>query len=305
MLSVLNGLEGIALKEVDIVLVHDAARCFATQGLISKLIRDGREYGAVIPGNPATSTVKVCAPDGTVLNTPDRSALYEIQTPQVFRGSLLKEAYRKAAASGFEATDDASVVEKAGIPVRVVPGERNNIKITTQEDLMYADALLRSESPVYRIGTGYDVHQLVPERKLILCGVCIPHETGLLGHSDADVAAHALMDAMLGALSLGDIGRHFPDSDDRWKGISSLILLKETACLIRSAGYRLQNADITIVAQRPKLAPYLPQMRKNVADVLECDPDQISVKATTTERLGFEGRMEGISAQAVCLLVSR
>ena len=168
---------------------------------------------------------------------------------------------------------------------------------------MYAEALLHSGEPTFRVGTGYDVHRLEPDRKLILCGVCVPFEKGLLGHSDADVAVHALMDAMLGALSLGDIGQHFPDSDERWKDVSSLLLLKEVAFLVRSAGYRLQNADVTIVAQRPKLFPYLAEMKKNIADTLGCEPVCISVKATTTERLGFEGRMEGISAQAVCLLV--
>ena len=303
MRSVLNGLEQLSFQPKDIVLVHDAARCLTEPALIKELISNCRMHGSSVPGIPVTSTVKICNPDHQVSRTPDRSSLFEIQTPQAFNGIALLEASRKAAAADFEATDDASVMEHAGLPVYVVSGSRTNIKITTREDLMFAEMLLHTVPAPYRIGTGYDVHRLVDNRKLILCGVDIPYEKGLLGHSDADVAVHALMDAMLGAASLGDIGQHFPDTDPRWKDISSLLLLKETNRLIHATGYSLLNADMTIVAQRPKLSPFLTEMKKNLADTLVCEPCQLSVKATTTEQLGFEGRGEGISTQAVCMLV--
>lgn len=167
---------------------------------------------------------------------------------------------------------------------------------------MNAERLMNQDIPSLRIGTGYDVHRLTEGRKLILCGVEIPWDLGLLGHSDADVALHALMDAMLGAAAMGDIGKHFPDTDPQYKGISSILLLKKTAELLQRSGYRLVNADVTIVAQKPKLLPYIPQMRKNIAEAVGCSEEAISVKATTTEKLGFEGRQEGISSQAVCLL---
>ena len=229
-----------------------------------------------------------------------------VQTPQGFRFGDLLAAEEKALQEGFTGTDDASLMERYGYPVFLTPGSRRNLKLTSPEDCMIAEAFLADEEspsfPALRIGQGYDVHRLVPDRKLILCGVEIPHTLGLLGHSDADVALHALMDAMLGAAALGDIGKHFPDTDPRYSGISSMLLLEHTVALLRDKGFRLANADITIVAQRPKLLPFIPAMRDNVARVCGLPRDRVSVKATTTEKLGFEGRMEGISAQAVCLL---
>ena len=191
-----------------------------------------------------------------------------------------------------------------GVPVQLTLGSRRNLKLTTPEDFAAAQAMLCPPPalPSLRIGQGYDVHRLVPDRALILCGVEIPHTLGLLGHSDADVALHALMDAMLGAMALGDIGRHFPDTDPQYKGISSLKLLEHVVSLLRDQGARVTNADITIVAQRPKLLPFVPQMRQNAADALGLPISRVNVKATTTERLAFEGREEGISAQAVCLV---
>ena len=201
------------------------------------------------------------------------------------------EAYK----AGFYGTDEAGLVERFAAPVRMVRGEEANKKITTREDLPAVQKDVR-------IGHGYDVHRLTEERALILCGESIPHERGLLGHSDADVALHALMDAMLGAAALGDIGRIFPDSDDRYKGISSMKLLEKVCRLIDEKGFAVGNADITVIAQQPKLAPYIPRMRAHVARALGVEEDCVNVKATTTERLGFAGREEGIAAEAVCLL---
>ena len=300
--SVLNGLKSVSWAPDDLVLVHDAARCFVEPDLIRRVIESCRQSGSGVPAVPAVSTFKLCDGEGCVTRTLPRASLYEIQTPQGFAGAVLLRASADAMQAGLEVTDDASVMEQAGCRVQTVPGSVRNVKLTTPEDYMAAEHMLNQNSPVLRVGTGYDVHRLVEDRKLILCGVEIPWDFGLLGHSDADVALHALMDAMLGAAALGDIGKHFPDTDPQFKGISSLLLLKKTAELLQRSGYRPVNVDITIVAQKPKLLPYIPQMRQNVADALSCAADTVSVKATTTEKLGFEGRMEGISAQAVCLL---
>ena len=286
----------------DLVLIHDAARCLTPSLLIEKLINSCKTNGSCVPGIPAVNTIKICDKNGIVEKTPVRSSLYEIQTPQVFPFGLLFSAYQKADSDGFTATDDSSVMENYGFPVRVIPGSRYNIKITEKEDLLIARTMLKHKELPFCIGQGYDVHSLVEKRKLILCGVEIPHEKGLLGHSDADVALHALMDAMLGAAALGDIGKHFPDSSQEFSGISSILLLQKTNRIIHDSGYQLVNADITIVAQKPKISPYILLMRQKTADALHCDVSKISVKATTTEMLGFEGREEGISAQAVCLL---
>ena len=291
--SVLNGLKSVSWDPDDIVLVHDAARCMVDQDTIVRVIDSCRRFGSGIPAVPAVSTFKLCNTEGIITGSVPRSSLFEIQTPQGFIGSELLRVSLKAMESGYEATDDSSVMEWAGMKVRTVAGSVGNIKLTTMEDFMSAERILTpASSASFRIGTGYDVHRIVENRKLVLCGVEIPWEFGLLGHSDAE----------LGAVSLGDIGHHFPDSDPQYKGISSLILLKKTAEILQRSGYTLVNADITIIAQRPKLLPYIPVMRKSISDALSCDPDRISIKATTTEQLGFEGRMEGISAQAVCLI---
>ena len=300
--SVLNGLKSVSWDADDIVLVHDAARCLVEPDLIRRVIDSCIRSGSGVPAIPAVSTFKLCDENGFVVRTIPRASLYEIQTPQGFIGSDLLRASIGAAEQRLEVTDDASVMEQAGCAVRTVPGSVRNLKLTTPEDYMAAEHMLNQNLPALRVGTGYDVHRLTEDRKLILCGVEIPWELGLLGHSDADVALHALMDAMLGAAALGDIGKHFPDTDPRYKGISSLLMLKKTAELLQRSGYRTVNVDITIVAQKPKLLPYIPRMRQNVADALSCALETVSVKATTTEKLGFEGRLEGISAQAVCLV---
>lgn len=276
--------------ENGIVLVHDAARPFVSEAVINAVIEGTADFGTAIPTVPAKDTIRQV--DGTGSRTLQRETLACVQTPQGFRISLLKHAFEKAQAEGFLGTDDASLVERMGINISMVQGEDANRKITTREDL----------ETEMRIGTGYDVHRLVEGRPLVLCGEQIPYEKGLLGHSDADVALHALMDAMLGASGLGDIGKHFPDTDERYRGISSMKLLQKTAELLREAGYFLGNADITIIAQRPKIAGYIPKMRANIAEIMNCDENKINIKGTTTEKLGFIGREEGIASEAVCIL---
>lgn len=276
--------------ENGIVLVHDAARPFVSEAVINAVIEGTADFGAAIPTVPAKDTIRQV--DGTGSRTLQRETLACVQTPQGFRISLIKHAFEKAQAEGFLGTDDASLVERMGINISMVQGEDANRKITTREDL----------ETEMRIGTGYDVHRLVEGRPLVLCGEQIPYKKGLLGHSDADVALHALMDAMLGAAGLGDIGKHFPDTDERYRGISSMKLLQKTAELLREAGYFLGNADITIIAQRPKIAGYIPKMRANIAEIMNCDENKINIKGTTTEKLGFVGREEGIASEAVCIL---
>lgn len=293
-----------------LILVHDAARPFVTEAVILRVLACAYESGAAVPVVPVRDTIRQSARqsaisawvacdraevDVSVSETLDRTRLFRVQTPQGFRTELLKQAYCEAYKAGFYGTDEAGLVERFAAPVRMVRGEEANKKITTREDLPAVQKDVR-------IGHGYDVHRLTEERALILCGESIPHERGLLGHSDADVALHALMDAMLGAAALGDIGRIFPDSDDRYKGISSMKLLEKVCRLIDEKGFAVGNADITVIAQQPKLAPYIPRMRAHVARALGVEEDCVNVKATTTERLGFAGREEGIAAEAVCLL---
>jgi 2-C-methyl-D-erythritol 4-phosphate cytidylyltransferase/2-C-methyl-D-erythritol 2,4-cyclodiphosphate synthase len=298
--SVKKGYYSVHCAGDDLLLIHDCARCLVSQSLISRVIQTAVRYGAAVPAVPAVNTIKI-GYNGLVKTTPDRSSLFEIQTPQCIKADLLKKGFEAADQDGFLGTDDASLLEHCGIPVALSEGDKKNIKITTKEDLEIANMYMNS-SISYRIGHGYDVHQLAENRKLILCGLEIPYEKGLLGHSDADVAVHALMDAMLGAASMGDIGQLFPDTDPQYEGINSLYLLKNVCHLLNKNGYTLINADITIIAQKPKLSPYISEMKMTIASALVTDPGQINIKATTTEHLGFEGRMEGISSHAVCLL---
>ena len=289
--SVKNGLAAIS-PDAEVVLIHDGARPFVTKEIIENTIEDALKYGSGVISTPVTDTVKRCCGLSAV-ETIDRSVLRAVQTPQAFKAELIKNAY----ADGTEATDDAAQFERKYGSVHLTQANSagQNIKLTCREDFILAENLLSAP----RVGTGYDVHRLVCGRQLVLCGTCIPYEKGLLGHSDADVAVHALIDALLGAAALGDIGRLFPDSDDKYKDISSMVLLKSTleACL--NAGFKPVNCDITIVCQKPKLAGYIPLMRKNIADTLLLPIDCVSVKATTTEGLGFEGEGLGISASAV------
>ena len=299
--SVWNGL--CALPEsCTHVLIHDGARCLVDEGTIRRCMASVENHGTGVAAIPAIDTIKQVDADEIVTATPDRSQLRAVQTPQGFTVELIRRAHMSAQQAGFLGTDDASLVERLGHPVRLTEGNRRNIKLTTPEDLIMAETFLGRNFPALRVGQGYDVHRLVEGRDLILCGVNIPHTLGLIGHSDADVAVHALMDAMLGAMALGDIGKHFPDTDERYRGISSMKLLEHVVALLKERHARVTNCDVTIVAQKPKLLPHIPQMQANIASALELPLDRVNIKATTTERLAFEGREEGISAQAICMV---
>lgn len=304
--SVSQGIKALSAEEKDdiTVLIHDGARCLVEGEVIRRVIDSVSAFGTGIAAIPVTDTLRsseqLSLPAGNIV---PREGLWSMQTPQGATLFILREAFRRAEEKGFQGTDDAAVLSFAGFPVYLTMGSRMNLKITTGEDLIMAEALLQHRNmSVCRVGHGYDVHQLAEGRKLILCGLEIPYSRGLLGHSDADVAVHALMDALLGAAALGDIGRHFPDSDEHYRGISSMVLLSHVMKKLREAGYVPVNADITIIAQQPKLAPYIQLMTEKTAAVLNLPQDCVNIKATTTEHLGFEGRMEGISAQAVCLI---
>jgi 2-C-methyl-D-erythritol 4-phosphate cytidylyltransferase / 2-C-methyl-D-erythritol 2,4-cyclodiphosphate synthase len=292
--SVRFGLESLADAPPAIVLIHDAARPFVDRPLVLRLLRALSSADGAIPGRPVTDTLTRVA-DGRTAGSIDRAGLVRAQTPQAFRYDAILAAHR--AASGRAHTDDAGVAEAAGLSVAVVPGSEDNIKLTTPEDMERAAALLARDRET-RIGTGFDVHALGPGDHVVICGVRIPHEGGLVGHSDADVGLHALTDALLGAVACGDIGSHFPPSDPRWRGADSALFLAEAARLVRAAGGSIVNVDVTLICERPKIGPLREAMRARIADILAIDTSRVSVKATTTERLGFAGREEGIAAQA-------
>lgn len=295
--SVENAL-GALSPDCDLVLVHDGARPLCSQALIRRVADSARLYGSGVPALPLLDTIKRVDAEGRGVETLDRQSLRQVQTPQGFSRKLLERAYSQVKGP---ATDDASLVEALGVPVYLVMGDLNNIKLTLPGDLEHAYNILRGIQPP-RVGFGYDVHRLAAGRPLVLGGVTIPYDKGLLGHSDADVAIHALIDALLGAAGLLDIGSQFPDSDVRYKGISSLELLKSTRLLLSNAGFIPYNVDITIAAQAPKLAPFVSQMRRQLAVCLRVPEGSVSLKATTTEGLGFEGEGLGISARAVALV---
>lgn len=286
---------GLAAAKGQLVAIHDAARPFASAEIITAALQAAAECGAAAPAVPVKDTIKIADQDGKVVATPDRAMLYAVQTPQCFDRALYLQALE--AVSGEKAslvTDDCSLFELAGLPVTLTAGDYANLKITTKEDLQ--------KEKTMRIGHGYDVHRLVEDRKLILGGVEVPYEKGLLGHSDADVLLHAVMDAVLGAAALGDIGQHFPDTDPAYKGADSLALTRKVAKIIAAHGYKVGNIDATILCQRPKLAPHIPAMRQNIADAFGLPLDAVSVKATTEEHLGFTGEGLGIAAHAVALI---
>ena len=288
---------------ITLVLVHDAARPLVDRATIERCLDAAWEFGAAIAAVPVKDTLKLAAGGATIEKTVDRTDLWQAQTPQTMRREYLERAFTEAARTGFVGTDEASLLEAAAIPVHLVYGSERNLKITHPEDMRLAEALLREEHPM-KIGHGFDAHRLVSGRPLILGGVTIDFELGLDGHSDADVVAHALTDALLGALGAGDIGRHFPDSDSQYKGIDSLLLLDRVRQLADQERFALVNADITIVCQRPRLAPHLAVMQANLARCCGVAPQAINIKATTTEHMGYTGRGEGIAAHAVVLLRS-
>jgi 2-C-methyl-D-erythritol 2,4-cyclodiphosphate synthase/2-C-methyl-D-erythritol 4-phosphate cytidylyltransferase len=310
------------LDTVEWVAVHDAARPFADPDLYERCITAARECGGcALAAMPVRDTLKRVT-DHNVEATLSRDHLWSAQTPQVCRRTTLLEGLELAAANGWSVTDEAMLMEQLHAPVVVVPSGLRNFKLTTPDDLALARALVSSREPGMsgaaeqhvrapalprpstRVGVGYDIHRLVEGRPLILGGVQLAHDRGLEGHSDADVLLHAVMDALLGAAALGDIGRHFPPGDPAYLGADSRVLLRQVAALLRDAGYRAQNVDAMIVAQRPTLRPYIPEMRRLLAADLEVDVDCVSVKATTNEGLGPEGREEGISATATASISS-
>lgn len=294
--SIQNALHKVSAQS-NWVLVHDGARPFIEREKISQVIADAKLYGGAILGVPVKDTIKEVSND-QIVSTPDRSRLWAVHTPQVFRLDWLKEAYEYAQSTGFVGTDDASLVEQLGKTVHMTLDHEANLKITTPEDLKLAEMKLKGAQAM-QVGFGYDVHELVDDRALVLGGVTIPYSKGLKGHSDADVLLHAISDALLGAAALGDIGRHFPDSDPAYKGISSLILLQEVGRKLTATEKKIVNIDATIVAQKPKLASYISEMNQHIAQTLGLTESQVNVKATTTEGLGFAGRQEGIAAYAV------
>lgn len=290
--SVYNALQEVnrVCPGVTYVLIHDGARPFVSETVIRKVIKATAEKGAATACVAMKNSVRRLDGSDGHSHSVDRERYYSVQTPQGFIKAQLMEAYEKTLTEGFYGTDDAALVERAGFDVELVEGDYQNIKITTKEDLPMEN----------RVGTGFDVHRFEAGRKLILGGVKIPYEMGLAGHSDADVLVHAIMDALLGAAALGDIGRHFPDSDQQYRGISSLLLLEKVAELLSENFYNIGNVDATVIAQEPKIAPYIEEMRGNIADVLKLERSRINIKGTTTEKLGFTGRREGIAAEAVC-----
>ena len=296
--SVRAGLEALAVDPPDLVLVHDAARPVIPDGTIAALCDALADAPGAIPAQPVSDTLKRGA-KGRILETVPREGLFRAQTPQGFRFDTLLAAHR---AGDRGATDDAALLEAAGLPVALVPGAESNIKITWPEDLARVEAHLAARL-IPRMGTGFDVHRLVPDRPLVLCGVTIPSPLGLSGHSDADVGIHALCDAIYGALAEGDIGRWFPPSEAQWKDADSARFLRHAAERIAARGGVLANADVTLICERPKITPYAATMRARLADLLGVGIGAVSVKATTTERLGFPGRGEGIAAQAAAVVL--
>lgn len=307
--SVANALDSIPEAE-GYVAVHDGARPFATAQIFERVWQVARKTGAAVAAVPEKNTIKVVDDKNLVMETHERNALRVVQTPQIFRIGLLKMAYKALKITGAIVTDDASAVELMGVPVTVAEGSYENNKITTPEDLLWAKVLLREKGEIIvnesiHVGCGFDVHCLVPNRKLIICGILIPYELGLEGHSDADVALHALMDGMLGAVGMGDIGQYFPDTDTAFKDADSMVLLRHVIKILSSAGWQVGNADITIIAEQPKMAPYRQAMKKNLQKELNLADDALNVKATTTEKLGFVGRKEGIAAQATVTVIRK
>ncbi len=294
--SVRLGLESLRPLAPSKVLIHDGARPFIDAGTIGRVIAALDHHAAALPVVAVADTLKRGA-DGVVVDTVDRNGLFRAQTPQGFRFADILAAH--LAVVGEDLTDDAAVAERAGLAVALVAGAEDNVKLTTATDLERARRLFEGPGEV-RGASGYDVHRFDPGKSAVwLCGVEVPHDAGLEGHSDADVALHALTDAVLGAIAAGDIGRHFPPTDPQWKGAASHLFLAHAGALVAARGGRIVNVDVTIVCERPKVGPHRARMAARVAEILGIAQDRVSVKATTTEGLGFTGRREGIAAQAM------
>ncbi|SHO50414.1 2-C-methyl-D-erythritol 4-phosphate cytidylyltransferase [Desulfopila aestuarii] len=299
--SVMAGLR-VLDHDTEVVLVHDGARPLVSADLITRSAKAVHKHGAAIAAVPVKDTLKRGDKTCRITATIDRNNLWQAQTPQGAKLSLLFSAFETA--GEMDVTDEAMLLEHAGIPVMLVEGEETNLKITRPEDLPLAESIMQQKTaPEFRIGHGFDAHRLVEGRKLVLGGVTIPYERGLAGHSDADVLTHALCDALLGALGAGDIGRHFPDNDASFANIYSILLLDKVMELVSERGFRIGNIDITIICQKPKLASFLLDMKEILAKSCRTDSSAVNLKATTTEKMGYTGRGEGISCHAVVLLV--
>ena len=297
--SVRAGLEALAKEKPELVLVHDAARPLASAALVERAIKAASATGAAVPVLPLTDTIKRVDENGRVLATLERASLRAVQTPQAFSFALLIEAHDRATRAGREDfSDDAALMEWAGIPVATFAGEADNLKLTTPEDFARAAAIHAQTLSDVRNGTGFDIHAFGPGDHVWLGGVKIPHAQGLIGHSDADVLLHALTDAVLGAISAADIGHHFPPSDPHWRGASSARFLAFAAELVRRRGGEIAQLDATVLAETPKVGPQRQAMRARIAEIAGIDIARVSVKATTTEGLGFLGRGDGIAAMA-------
>lgn len=295
----------LAFVESPIVAIHDAARPLVTPDIVSRCIASAREYGSGVAAVPVADTLQRADTEGVVLDSVSREDLWAMQTPQCAQMTLLQDAFERAERDGLVFTDEGSLLRNAGHIPRLARGAAYNMKVTTQEDLTLAEAILRSREPTQapRVGYGYDIHRFAQGRKMILGGVDFDLDYGPDGHSDADVILHALMDALLGAAGLPDIGTLFPNTDERWRGASSAKLLADVVRRIHENGWRVGNADITVIAERPKISAHVPEMRARIANVLEVPENAVGVKATTAEGLGDLGAGEGIAAHAVCMLV--
>jgi 2-C-methyl-D-erythritol 4-phosphate cytidylyltransferase/2-C-methyl-D-erythritol 2,4-cyclodiphosphate synthase len=297
--SVHAGLEALAVTSPEVVLIHDAARPFVSPGLISRAIEAVASTGAAIPAIAVADTIKEVDDSGQIVATPVRARLRIAQTPQAFRFDKILDAHRRAAQDGRDDfTDDAALAEWAGMTVMTFEGDALNIKLTTPEDFAREEARLSSALGDIRAGTGYDVHALGDGDHLMICGVRVPHHRGFIAHSDGDVGLHALVDALLGALADGDIGMHFPPNDPKWKGASSDRFLEDAVRRVRERGGRIANLEVTLICERPKIGPHRDAMRARIAEIAGVPVSRVAVKATTSERLGFTGREEGIAATA-------
>ena len=293
--SGLRGLESLSDIAPAKVLIHDAARPFVAPDLVARVVAALDGAPAAIPAVPVVDTLKKSDKDGSrVAATVDRASLWRAQTPQGFRYAEILDAHR--AAVGKALTDDAAIAESAGLEIALVAGDEDNVKVTTMQDLERTERALGGGAP--RIGTGFDVHRFGDGDHVMLCGVAVPHSHGLEGHSDADAGLHAITDALLGTIAAGDIGMHFPPSDEKWRGATSDVFLRHAGKMVADAGGRIVNIDVTLICEAPKIGPHRDAMAARIAEILEIDRGRVSVKATTTEGLGFTGRGEGIAAQA-------
>lgn len=298
--SVLNGLRALLDDAPETILIHDAARPFVDGAVIDRVIDALGDAPGAIPALPVTDTLKQASGlNALITGTVDRSTLFRAQTPQGFHYRALLDAHEAAES---QTTDDAALLEARGQEVRLVEGAESLFKITTEADLMRAENMMTSIMEP-RVGTGFDVHRLGAGETITLCGIDIAHERTLIGHSDADVGLHAITDAVLGAIADGDIGSHFPPSDPQWKGAASDQFLMHARDLVRNKGGRITHIDVTLICEQPKIGPHRPAMRRRIADIMELPESRISVKATTSEKLGFTGRGEGIAAQAAATVL--